>query len=118
MHNEHDFSASGDRLSTFPAFFRVEGRQVAVFGNGDEAFAKVRLLANTNAHIIAYADEPEADFARYISENAIDHRALGFASQLIEGATLVFAATGHEALDREIVSAARAQHKIRHMLRP
>ncbi|MFN6985216.1 MAG: NAD(P)-dependent oxidoreductase, partial [Rhizobium oryzihabitans] len=56
MHNEDDFSAVGDRLSTFPAFFRVEGRQVAVFGNGDEAFAKVRLLANTNAHIVAYAD--------------------------------------------------------------
>ena len=109
MHNEHDFSATGDRLSTFPAFFRVEGRQVAVFGNGDEAFAKVRLLANTNAHVIAYADEPEADFARYISENGIDHRALSFASPLIEGATLVFAATGDEALDREIVLAARAK---------
>lgn len=109
MHNEHDFSAAGDRLSTFPAFFRVEGRQVAVFGNGDEAFAKVRLLANTNAHIIAYANKPEADFVRYLRENGIDHRALGFSSQLIEGATLVFAATGDEALDREIVTAARAK---------
>lgn len=108
MHNEHDFSAAGDRLSTFPAFFRVEGRQVAVFGNGDEAFAKVRLLANTNAHIVAYADQPEADFARYISENGIDHRALAFAGALIEGSTLVFAATGDEALDREIVTVARA----------
>jgi uroporphyrin-III C-methyltransferase/precorrin-2 dehydrogenase/sirohydrochlorin ferrochelatase len=28
-----------ERLSTFPAFFRVEGKSVAVFGNGDEAFA-------------------------------------------------------------------------------
>jgi len=109
MHNEHDFSAVGDRLSTFPAFFRVEGRQVAVFGNGDEAFAKVRLLANTNAHIIAYADEPEADYAVYLREHGIDHRPHAFASHLIDGATLVFAATGEAVLDRDIVAAARSR---------
>ena len=109
MHNEHDFSAAGDRLSTFPAFFRVEGRQVAVFGNGDEAFAKVRLLANTNAHIVAYADEPEADYATYLREHGIDHRPHAFASHLIDGATLVFAATGEAVLDRDIVAAARSR---------
>jgi uroporphyrin-III C-methyltransferase/precorrin-2 dehydrogenase/sirohydrochlorin ferrochelatase len=109
MHNEHDFSAASDRLSTFPAFFRVEGRQVAVFGNGDEAFAKVRLLANTNAHIIAYADEPEADYAVYLHEHGIDHRPHAFASHLVDGATLVFAATGEAVLDRDIVAAARSR---------
>ncbi|WP_296070512.1 siroheme synthase CysG [uncultured Agrobacterium sp.] len=109
MHTEHDFSAAGDRLSTFPAFFRVEGRQVAVFGNGDEAFAKVRLLSNTNAHIIAYADEPDDNFARYLADNSVDHRALAYAENLLDGATLVFAATGDERLDRDIVVAARAR---------
>ena len=52
-----------EQLTVFPAFFRVAQKCVAVFGNGDEAFAKVRLLLNTQARIIAYADEPEADFA-------------------------------------------------------
>ncbi len=31
-------------------------KDAAVFGNGDEAFAKVRLLLNTQAQIVAYAD--------------------------------------------------------------
>ncbi len=36
--------SKSEQLSVFPAFFRVEGKIAAVFGNGDEAFAKVRLL--------------------------------------------------------------------------
>ena len=50
-----------DQLSVFPAFFRVEGRVTAVFGSGDEAFAKTRLLMNTQAKIVAYTTAPQAD---------------------------------------------------------
>ncbi len=35
------------QLSVFPAFFKVENEVAAVFGNGDEAYAKARLLKNT-----------------------------------------------------------------------
>lgn len=96
-----------ERLSTFPAFFRVEGKSVAVFGNGEEAFAKVRLLLNTNAHIIAYADAPQENYARYLADNSVERVAAPFSTELLEGATLVFGATGNPALDREIVLAAR-----------
>ena len=40
------------QLSVFPAFFKVENEVAAVFGNGDEAYAKARLLKNTEARII------------------------------------------------------------------
>nr|CAD6606044.1 uroporphyrinogen-III C-methyltransferase [Rhizobium sp. Khangiran2] len=99
---------STTRLTTFPAFFRVSGRTVAVFGNGDEAFAKVRLLRNTDAHIVAYAEDPEPDYRDYLAANKLDVIATSFAADQVEGAALVFAATGDEQQDQAIVSAARA----------
>lgn len=99
---------STTRLTTFPAFFRVSGRTVAVFGNGDEAFAKVRLLRNTDAHIVAYAEDPEPDYRDYLAANKLDVIAASFAADQVDGAALVFAATGDEQQDQAIVTAARA----------
>lgn len=96
------------QLSVFPAFFKVENEVAAVFGNGDEAYAKARLLKNTEARIVAYADAPEADYAAFLVANAIEQIAEPFDPSQVEGARLVFAATGEGALDREIVAAARA----------
>lgn len=99
---------STTRLTTFPAFFRVSGRTVAVFGNGDEAFAKVRLLRNTDAHIVAYAEDPEPDYRDYLAANKLDVIGASFAADQVDGAALVFAATGNEQQDQAIVTAARA----------
>ena len=98
-----------ERLSVFPAFFRVSGKRVSVFGNGDEAFAKVRLLLNTDAKIVAYASDPEADYAVFLSGQGIEIVAAEFSPEQVENAALVFAATGDAALDRDIVLAARAR---------
>nr|CAD6615005.1 uroporphyrinogen-III C-methyltransferase [Rhizobium sp. TCK] len=96
------------RLTTFPAFFRVSGRTVAVFGNGDEAFAKVRLLRNTDAVIVAYAEDPQPDYRDYLAANKLPVVAASFAPEQVDGAALVFAATGDEQQDQAIVTAARA----------
>lgn len=101
-------SPKTEQLSVFPAFFRVEGQKTAVFGNGDEAFAKVRLLLNTRARIVAYAERPEADYHAFLIANRIETVRAAFAAKQVEGAALVFAATGDEASDRAIVDAARA----------
>ncbi|MDK4735847.1 siroheme synthase CysG [Rhizobium sp. CNPSo 3490] len=101
-------SPKTEQLSVFPAFFRVEGQKTAVFGNGDEAFAKVRLLLNTRARIVAYTDRPQADYHALLIANRIETVRAGFSAGQVEGAALVFAATGDEAQDRCIVDAARA----------
>jgi uroporphyrin-III C-methyltransferase/precorrin-2 dehydrogenase/sirohydrochlorin ferrochelatase len=98
-----------DQLSVFPAFMRVEGRIAAVFGNGEEAFAKTRLLLNTRARIIAYADAPDAGYANFLEINGIETVRRAFAPEQVSGAVLVFAATGDPAADREIAAAARAE---------
>lgn len=97
-----------DQLSVFPAFFRVADKRVVVFGNGDEAYAKVRLLLNTQARLVAYADDPEDDYRAFLTAKGVDFVCEAFSPGLLQGATLVFAATGDEALDRTIVEAARA----------
>jgi uroporphyrin-III C-methyltransferase/precorrin-2 dehydrogenase/sirohydrochlorin ferrochelatase len=96
-----------DQLSVFPAFFRVEGKNVAVIGNGDEALAKVRLLLNTRADITLIADRPETALAVLAIQNDVRHVARPFDVSLIEGMTLVFAATGDHGQDRAIAEAAR-----------
>ena len=103
--------SSHDQLSVFPAFFRVEGKGVVVVGNGDEALAKVRLLLNTRAKITLVADAPEAALMALVIQNDVGHVARPFDGGLLDGATLVFAATGVAARDRQIVAAAR-QRKI------
>lgn len=97
-----------DQLSTFPAFFRVEGRTVVVVGNGDEALAKVRLLLNTRAGITLIAASPEPALRALSIENGVRHLPVAFDGELLRDATLVFAATGDAAEDRAIVAAARA----------
>ncbi|MDQ0560290.1 uroporphyrin-III C-methyltransferase/precorrin-2 dehydrogenase/sirohydrochlorin ferrochelatase [Rhizobium mesoamericanum] len=98
-----------EQLSVFPAFFRVEGKIAAVFGNGEEAFAKVRLLLNTQAKIVAYTDRPEADYHAFLIANRIKTIRVGFAAEQVRESALVFAATGDAAQDRAIVDAARAE---------
>ncbi len=95
------------RLSTFPAFMKVSGLKVAVFGNGDEAFAKVRLLRNTDAHIVAYASRPGSAYSDFLADNRIETVIAGFSVHQLEDAVLVFAATGNADEDRAIVIAAR-----------
>lgn len=104
----HHITHDSERLTTFPAFFKVCGQVVAIFGEGDEAFAKARLISNTSARIVAYSETPEADYAAFLCAHSIDVRHVAFSTEQVEGATLVFAATGDEALDRQIVTAARA----------
>lgn len=102
-------SPKTEQLAAFPAFFRVEGRITAVFGNGDEAFAKTRLLMNTQARIVAYADRPEADYHAFLIANSIDIVRRPFSPDQVQDAALVFAATGDAGADRAIVAAARAE---------
>lgn len=101
---------SNEQLAVFPAFFRVSGKVTAVFGNGDEALAKARLLTNTQARIVAYADAPRADYIAFLADNRIELVQAQFLPEQVRGAVLAFAATGDAALDRRIVSAARAEN--------
>lgn len=96
-------------LTHFPAFFRVVGQVVAVFGDGDEAYAKVRLLRNTSARIVAFTQDPIPSYVAFLTRHDIEIDRRDFSPELVRGARLVFAATGEAETDRTIVLAARAE---------
>ncbi len=96
------------RLQAFPIFLKVEGRRVVIVGDGEEALAKARLLAQSSADIVVVAASPADALAAWIAANGAELVAAPFASGMIEGAAMVFAATGEEAADRAVVEAARA----------
>lgn len=101
-------SATDEKLSSFPAFFKVAGEKIAVFGNGDEAYAKARLLSATQAHIVAFADAPEEAYAAFLAQQGIEVVSdMSLRADLV-AFRLIFAATGDGAFDRKIVAAARA----------
>ncbi|GAB5460980.1 MAG: hypothetical protein HoeaKO_10710 [Hoeflea alexandrii] len=97
------------QLTTFPAFMRVDARKVAIFGNGAEAAAKARLVANTSAHIAVYADSPEAELVDSLARLGIEPVMAAYAPTQMDDATLVFAATSDAFQDRAIVVEARAR---------
>ncbi|WP_174801032.1 siroheme synthase CysG [Martelella limonii] len=101
-------STNDDLLTTFPAFFRVDGRKVAIFGGEDEAYAKARLMAKTSAAIVAYAESFAEDYRAFLSERGYRIVEAPFDRTQLEGATLVFAATGISEEDHAIADAARA----------
>ncbi len=101
--------STNERLSVFPAFFRVRGKTVAVFGNGDEAYAKARLLRGTDARILAYAEAPETDYAAWLKTQNVATIHMAFSPEQVKGAALVFAATGNAEQDQAIVHAARGE---------
>lgn len=98
-----------ERLSVFPAFHKVAGLPVLVVGEGPEAAAKVRLLRETQAAIRLVAADPVAELADLIAQSGLDHRAHPFQPDDLDGAVLVFAASGERSRDAEVVAAARAR---------
>lgn len=101
-------TAAPVRLNAFPVFVRVEGQVAAVIGDGAEALAKLRLLAQSSARLRLVCLAPEPALAAWIAANPVEHVAAPYAPAHIEDATLVFAATGDGELDRRISEDARS----------
>jgi uroporphyrin-III C-methyltransferase/precorrin-2 dehydrogenase/sirohydrochlorin ferrochelatase len=101
-------SSDAAKLNAFPVFMRVEDALVVVVGNGDEALAKARLISQSSAALKIVADAPEAALAEWISASGAAHVASAYEPRLLEGAVLVFAASGDENLDRRVSNDARA----------
>jgi uroporphyrin-III C-methyltransferase/precorrin-2 dehydrogenase/sirohydrochlorin ferrochelatase len=95
------------KLNAFPVFMRVERALVVVVGNGDEALAKARLLAQSSAALKIVADTPEAALAQWIATNGATHVAEAYDRHHLDGAVLVFAASGNERLDTRVSNDAR-----------
>src|SRR5262245_62564352 len=95
------------KLSAFPVFVRVEQSAVVIVGNGEAALAKARLVNQSAASLRIVANAPEAALSDWISANDVTHIAEGYTRGHLEGAALVFAASGDEELDAQVSRDAR-----------
>jgi uroporphyrin-III C-methyltransferase/precorrin-2 dehydrogenase/sirohydrochlorin ferrochelatase len=102
-------TSEAQRLNAFPVFMRVKGRAVIVVGGGAAAFAKARLLSQSSARLTIVAPSLDPDFAAWLAGGDAAWISGTYSAALLDGAALVFAATGEEAMDRQIVRDARAR---------
>jgi len=102
-------AAAHRKLSTFPAFHRVEGRRVVIVGEGREAAAKLRLLSETSANLVLFAPHIEPEAAGDAAAAGAEHVARWPEPADLDGAALVFAATGeldHDTRVRDLAKGA------------
>lgn len=97
------------RLNAFPVFMRVEHRRVVIVGGGEEALAKARLVAQSSAAVRIVAEAPEEALCAWGRVQDVEVVREAYAADHLDGAALVFAATGNEVLDRRVVADARAR---------
>lgn len=98
------------KLNAFPLFVKVAGRRVVIVGSGEEALAKARLLAQSSAALLLVAEAPEPALAAWAEANGVGLLTEAYAPAHLDGAALVFAATGEAASDRRIAEDARAKN--------
>jgi uroporphyrin-III C-methyltransferase / precorrin-2 dehydrogenase / sirohydrochlorin ferrochelatase len=96
-------------MRQFPAFFNLEGARIVVFGDGDEAARKLRLLVSSPADLVlvgAFDDAAlNAEFAGRVA--VVDTALRGVA---LEGARLAIIAEADDTLRAEALAAVRARN--------
>jgi len=98
---------SHSRLGVFPAFHKISGRPVVIVGEGAEAAAKLRLVLETDAVPRLIAKMPATELAALSIGFDVEHYARSFRESDLDGAALVFAASGERDRDAVVVAAAR-----------
>ncbi|MAV47400.1 MAG: uroporphyrinogen-III C-methyltransferase [Alphaproteobacteria bacterium TMED89] len=93
-------------MKAFPLFITVADRPLIVFGGGEEAAAKIRLLLKTDARLLAVASEFEPAVADLDGLTRITQDPLTF--DLPANTPFAYAATGDADLDADLARQARA----------
>ena len=97
------------KLDVFPAFHQVAGKKILVIGGGAEAFAKVRLLSETNAKIYVVSPNFDQNLDDIQTSNQnIEYLNRSFKSTDLKDAVLVFVATGNFEQDRSVALEVKA----------
>ncbi|RTM10235.1 MAG: uroporphyrinogen-III C-methyltransferase [Hyphomicrobiales bacterium] len=95
------------KLNAFPVFMRIDGEAIAIVGGGEEALAKARLLSQSTAAPRIVAEDADPGLLQFIASTGAVHIKAPYEAAHLQGAVLVFAASGDEALDRRVVEDAR-----------
>ncbi|MEO1540755.1 MAG: siroheme synthase CysG [Pseudomonadota bacterium] len=81
-------------MKTFPMFLQMAGRRVVVFGGGEQAAQKTRLMLKTEAEIVIVADTLEPELEGLAAEGRVRHWRGAATADLLDNTILAFAASG------------------------
>lgn len=91
----------------YPLFFDFDGKAVTIFGGGEEALAKLRLIAKTGAKITIVAEAHDPEIGRIADKRDIELVRRAHSTKDIEKSDFVFAATGDRNTDKVVAATAR-----------
>lgn len=93
----------------FPVFLDLQDKTVVIVGATSAALAKARLVAKSPAKLVLIARNAAADFRVECSDLGADVITDDFHPAMLDGAALVYTATGDEVLDDDVVTAAHVR---------
>ena len=91
----------------FPIFLRLSGRRAVVSGAGQAAVAKLRLLLKTDAEITVFGPDPDPDIPAWQCDGALRHDERRVEAADLDGAALLYCASGDPAEDARAAALAR-----------
>ncbi|HEY8089426.1 MAG TPA: bifunctional precorrin-2 dehydrogenase/sirohydrochlorin ferrochelatase [Polyangiaceae bacterium] len=92
-----------------PLFLKLEGRSALVVGAGAVAERKIEALLHAGATVHVVAPEATEEVRRLAGEARVSWAARAFEEKDLDGAWLVFAATGDPETQRNVAAAAGAR---------
>ena len=94
-------------MQHFPIFLRLSGKRIVVSGAGPAGAAKVRLLLKTEARLFVFGPDPHPEIRSRHREGALRHTGRPVTDADLEGAALLYCASGDSAEDARAAALAR-----------
>src|SRR5690606_5996064 len=86
----------------YPIFLDMRGRHLVVAGAGEIAVAKLRLLLKTEARVIVFGADPDDEVRAWAAEGRLALTERPLARGDVDGAALVYGASGDAAEDARV----------------
>ena len=96
-------------MDFLPIFLDIRDKPCLVVGGGEPAARKVALLLRAGGRVTVLAPALGVDFDADLAAGRIAHRAASFRAEDVAGHALVIAATGDDAENHAVATAAKAQ---------
>lgn len=97
-------------MQALPIFFNIHQRRCVVIGGGDVAMRKVSMLLKASADVHLYSPELCHELQALADAGKIHYTPANFATEQLNGACMVIAATDDEAVNEAVSLAAKAQN--------
>ncbi|MEM1164537.1 MAG: SAM-dependent methyltransferase, partial [Pseudomonadota bacterium] len=92
----------------FPVYLDTKGQRIVVSGAGQTAVAKLRLILKTEADVLVYGEEPEAEIVAWAQTAKLSLTQRAVKAGDLAGARLVYAANDDETEDARVAALSRA----------